>query len=368
MNDHKTISFIVCGNGYGHFKRVLSVIHEFIALSDTRIKINLLIRKSLKRHYHDNIESKVYASGLFDVCVWDIDLMEGEYLLMTSADYKFSDYVLWGTAIQNHPALQNADVIVSDNHVLPVEFYPEKTILMGSFLWYDVLDNGSASAEFKKIIDLERAIVKQYKPSILCVEYMAMPELLANATPIFMPWFCDKMSDATSHYNFTGNVLVTAGGTEANDHAFIQLIKILGDIPAIKNIWLDSKMFAKTAQMNFTKTTKFTFKPQDFMMLDAVFCRPGIGSLTDSISYNIPIFAIGEASNKEMVYNCDQVTKYGIGAGIGVSTSSLEIKQQLDICFSEKQLRVYRDNISKLKTGGAQSAASYLYSKVSGTI
>lgn len=364
MNQQKTISFVVCGNGYGHFKRVLSVIQEFIQVSSGNVIINLFARGSLKKHYHNNIEATFTGFKNYTLNLWDTELMEDEFLLMNSSVYHYDSYERWGEALKNNIYLQQSDLIVSDNHVLPVMYYPDKTVLMGSFLWYDILNYGDDQSHVKKIVDLEKSIVEKYKPEILCVEYMAMPELLRSATPVFMPWFCNEVARFTDNdAQIDGNVLVTAGGTEANDNLFIELVKILETLPYVKKIWLDSKLFLKTEDFGFRKTNNFTFKKEDFLQLDAVFCRPGIGSLTDSVAYTIPVFAIGEVNNKEMMFNCDQVVKHGIGIGFKVS-SAHEVGAQLTEYLNQEHLKVFRNNIKQLKKGGASAAADYLYSKI----
>jgi hypothetical protein len=94
--------------------------------------------------------------------------------------------------------LKKADIIVSDNHVLPVRVYPN-VILMGSFLWHDV--NLIWNKDTSLIAKEEHDFIKIYKPDMLFLDGLAMPEVLNCTHPIKLPWFCNKLSVNKSKFS-----------------------------------------------------------------------------------------------------------------------------------------------------------------------
>lgn len=346
------ISFIVCCHGFGHFKRVTAVVKEMLTL--TR-------------------EFKV----LIFCQTWQIELTKnwpGTNQLLHNSNVSFrttpmkeapcwnksddvNNYYTWKESLGRDYDLITSRVIVSDNYAAPV-FYFRDTIIMGSFLWHDILAEDNY---FSSIASEERQLVKAVKPRIVCLKDMMMPEVRESATPIFMPWFCERVKNVAPKV-MSGRVLITGGGTPSNDETLLQLVEqfvVSGEF----QIFLDSKLFVKTPDKFVSRVSKFSFTDDDFVKLDLIICRPGIGIVTDSVRYGVPIISLGEKTNKEVVYNSKRIEELGIG--IDVSDKAVdEMTKEVQNVFNSNMLATFQNNLRKLEVGGAKKAAEYILSEL----
>ena len=78
-----------------------------------------------------------------------------------------------------------------------------------------------------------------------------------------------------------------------------------GEPMFVKN-W--NKLFKKINIFN-ERVRLFSFTDNDFIKLNAIVCRPGIGILTDCIKYNIPPIAIDDNTNLEISNNALKVER-----------------------------------------------------------
>lgn len=345
------ISFIVCSHGFGHFKRVTGVVKELLKLTTTT-KIVVHCKTWQLNQTQDWPDTRVLVGN--ENVQFHTALME--HAPDWSSSGSIDEYNAWSALLGSDAYLQNSDLIVSDNYVAPLVHFPS-TILMGSFLWNDILHSNPM---YQAVADREAQLLKKIRPRMIGVKDMMMPAVINATMPIPMPWFCETYEQHVDH-KLSGKILITGGGTNANEEILLELINRFVGLSHIK-IEVDSKLYAKIDSENGNvNVSRFSFQPEAFASLDLIICRPGIGILTDAVKYHIPVVSMGEATNKEMNYNAERVEQLGIGKSISASSVDRIVKD-IEQLYTFETLAGFRANLKKLETGGAEKTAHYILS------
>ena len=346
------ISFIVCSNGYGHLKRVLLVVNEILIIRPTQ-RIDLFCKEEhiAFAKKESNFESQTSI-------VFHSDLSTNEISWLKTDSFTLNRYILWKRDIKDNLILRNSSLIISDNHVLPCMIY-SNTFLMGSFLWHDATI--AETLDIETIREEETAFIKEHHPKIICVADMIMPQIEQQADCIKLPWFTNRYSDRFSNRSHN-EILVTGGGTELINASLLKLSDILSLENAEKDFFLDQKLYAACSFRDKSNVHLFSFRKEAFSSLSAVICRPGVGILTDCVTFSIPAIVINDAYNKEINHNAACVNRLGIGKSFD-SDGSIphELATAVSKTINNKDLLTsYIKNLEALETGGARLAAKYI--------
>lgn len=350
-NSSKILTFVICSNGYGHCKRSAKVINEIFKLNP-RISINIIVNKNKVDYVKANLISD---SSFFN---FDSCLMEDEPDWLNKK-LNYSLFIRWANKFKNNPILTQSDLIVSDNYVAPLQV-DKKTLLMGSFLWLDIIKD--SNKETKKISLLEKKILAQNTPEIISLDRMYMDSLSKKTSVYGVPWFTERKVNKKEFYH--DKILITSGGTEQLDDIFLDFIKRLTKKNVSKEIFLDNKLFKKLKNKRikgFSKIKIFKFTEKCFSSIDAIICRPGIGILTDCVSYLIPPIVIYDNKNPEIYHNANKIMSLKLGIAIKVKENQIrehQFQEILSFINSKEKLFSFQKNLLNEKTNGHKEAAN----------
>lgn len=294
----KKIAFIVAGNGFGHLKRVSEVaLAIYKQQPDSIIEIfGASAHQLMLEKWHVFHRFSSYSFRFTNVQT------EKNLIANVSADYTFEAYQNSLTSIHDQVASFNPDRVVSDNLVGVLNFFPQ-AILMGSFLFTDTIQVKTEAIQ--KIISFEMELLHRIKPVMVGVADMAMPGVVEHTQFKGLSWFCDRKNGNLSVEKSGKRVLVMGGGTL---NATKQLMTIMDQLQQH-----DVELFVDHALLTQTgKGILFDFAPDSFSKLDWIICRPGMGILTDAVTYGIPVFAVYEPDH-EMKHNAMRVEQLGLG-------------------------------------------------------
>ena len=146
----------------------------------------------------------------------------------------------------------------------------------------------------------------------------------------------------------SNTILISSGATDIMDSKMLKLVDILTKIPDI-NITLPPRLYSKYQLPK--KVSLFDFSHQAYRSCKLVICRPGIGTLTDCVSYGIPILAHGENDNLEMIHNSSIVEHLEVGRDIS-SANPEDIAKLLNEILYSNTLELWIDNLKTLDKGG----------------
>ncbi|MCB0738878.1 MAG: hypothetical protein KDC92_15320, partial [Bacteroidetes bacterium] len=235
-------------------------------------------------------------------------------LLSANRQDFFSKYKLWTEQLSNIPEFKNATVSISDNIAAPLEFRPD-TILIGSFIWSDILPETS---ENKEVIEIERNLLVKNMPAMLHIDHFGMPALSTYTSPVSIPWVTIKKSISSDVKN---NILITSGKSGQDVERFAELaIELASHFP--ERVFIDN---AIAELVGSEKLQRFSFNDSDFGTLGAIVCRPGIGIITEAVTYNIPIVTFNDFNNKELDFNAQMIQDTSIGIVLSKKNTTSEI-------------------------------------------
>ena len=82
------------------------------------------------------------------------------------------------------------DLVLSDN-LVEILSLREDAILMSSFLWHDILSYAYPDqSEIQSIVENQLNLLDRYRPTMICVKDMVMPEVLRKTNAFTVPWMC----------------------------------------------------------------------------------------------------------------------------------------------------------------------------------
>lgn len=332
-----TFHFFVCRNGYGHQKRVFSVVYELIKYKEC---------KRVTIHCNKEIYNKTQSWNLYHTLLvskkvqFEFELMENapQYLKELSIESVHN----WLDEI-NEPCKKIVGTIVIDNDISLLSIFPH-AIVMGSFFWKDIVDHEKHS----DLIAFENQLLQNIRPVNIGVKKMAMKNVREMPFFVGLPWFTTPSKCRNLKINERKGVLVTGGGTGEDKDKLVEFASIL--LSQGENIFVDSMLHVYSNK----ELPLFSFKEVDFCRLKAVICRPGMGILNDCVAHGIPIFAMEILSNEELLHNAMKIEELEIGKKVRNSIDVLTILNQNEL------MDKYQQHILEQELEGAAQAAKYL--------
>ncbi len=347
------ISFIVCSNGYGHITRVISVVESIFSLNND-IAINVFCSERNIAFAKENL----CTPNNFKRIVFSSELSFAEPDWTANKKIEFEEYVFFSQLIGKSELLKNSTLIVSDNLVAPLAFFPN-TILLGSFLWFDVL---RAHPYFdNRIIKFEEKLIKEKQVTMIAVKNIVMNSVLEFTKPKLVPWFFSEALRLSNTAEEKTDVLFSGGGTSLMKNIFQNMITEIADKVDYYKLLVDKNLFSSD-EKGIKKYQLFDFTDEAFLKLKAIVCRPGIGVITTAIKNVVPIIAIDDGSNSEISHNAKCIEELGLGMYIRVSgLKDWEIAEKvLEILRNDNLLKSFEANIISQESGGALSSAKFI--------
>ncbi|MCK9480989.1 MAG: hypothetical protein M0R38_04400 [Bacteroidia bacterium] len=339
----ETIHFFVCRNGFGHQKRVMSIVEKISTFNKEIKSIIHCNRRNFERT--KNWDTTQHLLNKENVA-FEFELMDESPEYLVGLDEQ--KIKIWLEKVRKVKDLIKG-LIVLDNDVLLLNIF-ENAMIMGSFFWSNVIDD-SDKYSFRTI---EKQLLSKYNPIVMGVESIAMEETKKSPRFMGLPWFGDVSQERQNPIKSRELILITVGGTEQDISKYYELamkLKSKGERVVVDNgIYKYSK----------GEMSKFSYLHEDFIKIKAVFCRPGIGILDDCVKYGIPVFTLFDGNNKELVHNAKTVE----GLGWGKAIKNTLLVDDIIKKFESSDLEIMQSLILKEKSGGAEIVAQYILKKL----
>lgn len=348
------LSFVVCSNGFGHFKRVLLTCEEVLRIeSEAHISIfcseqqfsTYKIRKEL-----DNL----LKSQRVD---FNTEFMNSSPLFWPPERFKFNQYKDFIQNVWENEVLRNSDLVISDN-ILGVMELSNEVILMGSFLWHDVLaEYSNQFPDCSLLYNHDIRLLAELRTPMICNKYMVMPVIESNMETVKCSWFCNtkEINKDRNKILEKKNVLLTFGANLLLDIEKEKIFNLINNNNEV-NFYIDQKLngFASA------NTTKFDFTDEEFDQLNVIICRPGVGILTDAVKNKVPVILLKE-SNKEITHNAEKYNNLGCGI---VSKGYEHLIDEINHVTDPQIKSVIFENLNKMELNGHTQAALFLVNKI----
>ena len=302
----KEVFHLVSGNGLGHFKRTIEIWEELI--DNLAVNVTIVSEKWQHDKWSNNrslIKSNNHTRIKFHYLDLTNTLQWHESHCLT-----FEQYQLTWEKIKALKCFRDADLVISDN-LLGVIGSNKKVIIIGSFLWHDVLRQSIGANIDERVFQREDSLLKNSMTKIVSIKDITMPALQRRNENIGLDWFCSDVYDrpikARKHYK----ILFSVGLSGAHTAALSALIGEFANSPKY-SIYLSPALAEKTS-MEGQSYAIFDFEEDSFKSLDLMVARPGVGALTEAIKYQIPMLAVDNGNNSEMLFNAMRLEQLGYG-------------------------------------------------------
>ena len=296
------MAFVISPNGLGHAKRALGWLPYLLEAFPT-LQLHLAMAEWQAERLADVMPSSKRVHLAFGYTEGAVRWHRA------AAAYVGQDLLAWRQHLATWEAFQTAEVVISDNLVEVLALRPD-ALLMGSFLWGPVLKAAHPEVEaIRQYCAEEQRLLHTYRPTLLCVGDLVMPEAAAQTGAVKLPWMTTPYPSPKAE---SGRPTVAfLGGATPSIQASLQSE---AEKIAAEGTW---QVLVPERQWEAGKGMgAFDFSAEAWHSLDAVVCRPGVGTLTDAVRYRVPILAIEEPENLEMLHNGRQVEALGLGRAL----------------------------------------------------
>jgi hypothetical protein len=269
----------------------------------------------------------------------------------------------WESRVKNEGLILNADIVISDNLVGALNIRSD-TVLMGSFLWSDILEQAYHSrSAIQKFVEWERGLLEKHNPQMLCLSDLAMPGVLNRTNAVPLPWMCTDYNPTNLTKSKKPRVSFQIGLTEAMKNWAVSVLPSLTSFPNYE-ICLPEYLMKYVPPGNRDNVRLFNFTQDDYDSCSLAICRPGVGTLTACVESGMPMILVYEEENAEMGHNAECIQKLGLGFDMGFEWDETEIIQTVKKLLNPHIYRRTKSRIQSSKKDGLKIASDWILDKV----
>jgi len=326
---------VVCANGLGHYRRTIGVLDRLIATHPVHLTIACeawqVERTStwpalVRVQKHAELVHGITHPGI----KWSA--RSGAY-----------DEALWTWVERLRPHARVADLVVSDNLVGALEVRPD-AVLMGSFLWADVLEAAHPENPFvREFVARDRALLASIRPPMLCVADIAMPGVTTSTAAVPLAWMCETIAPLRPDPRVSPRIGVFGGATGSS-----------GSVLEAAAALLEKRFTVERGGESEAEYDRY----------DVVVCRPGVGTITGCIAARVPMVLAYEAANSELSHNAARLAALGVAIDCGTPAHPLAIEQAVDRWLDPEVRRAGIARFAALPVHGLDGAARWLIERL----
>ena len=342
------VLFIVCPNGFGHIKRSTEIAKELINI-DIHIKFKWFLSKQCLRFFTSNCGNRLFNSSTFNTFSNNESISNNNIFNSNFEELYFN----WVKNLQNLINSDVYDIVISDNLCAPLKYH-NNVIMIGSFLWHDII---KASKQNEKVLNFEKLLFRNKRPLILSMKNFTMSEISKNGNNIEFPSISDKYIKNKKIKKSDFNILLSPGKSGELREDFIRIKNILLK-SQLFNVYFDSYLDDNFENDN---SRYFDYSDESFDLISLIICRPGIGIISDSIKYQIPLIINDNYDNPEIEFNSKVIEKLGIGKRLALLNENLVINYLQKLFSDRGELRNMIFNLNKMESGGSKKIANFVF-------
>jgi hypothetical protein len=347
---------VVCPNGLGHFRRLAEVLHRLAQLQPTvrfTLVCELWQRERMKGwQVLQELEWEGRARWVHGL------LTPGVKWSLDPSVYADGRLISWLDRLHGVDGLADADLVLSDN--LPgLLALRSDAVLMGSFLWSDVLgDAYPRQAQVSEFVAWERELLARWRPPMLCVAAMAMPGVLERTSAVPLSWMRSGPRPGPVAFPATRRprVALLFGDSAAPEPLAVELTSAL--LSRKVAVALPPRLYGRFHDR--PDVTRFGFSEADYLACDLAVCRPGMGAIHDCVFHRLPMVLASEAGNAELGHNGRRVESLGIGVYLAEQSSAAEIAERVLAVAGSESLEPMRARLEAIEMNGIEEAAAWL--------
>jgi hypothetical protein len=346
---NSSIALLIANNGLGHARRALSILKRLLAIASpldvtvvaSEQTLERLIRLNQITEFHSVLRNSVHLvqGGV----TWPVP----KDLLKRSRE--------WLEDVSQLGQVWNADLVISDNYseVLTIR---ADAVLMGSFLWSDVLAP-SPLPDAAELAAQERELLATHRPPMLCVEELATPGVLAYTQAVGLPYMCAPLQAGRSGRG--GGRRRGIGLTVGTTSAAAKLAEAY--IPALARlypVYID-RALAGALPADVAARATVTSMSSLVRQVEVLVCRPGMGAISDAVGACVPLVVFAERGQAEMSHLVERLPAIGLAVGAGIEPSAAKLLDAVRRVKAEPTYSQIRDRLVGCQRGGTEAAAQW---------
>ena len=291
MNPAQPVALIACDNGLGHLRRSAILAK---ALADRGLEVTLFGPV-------DKLTAFAAWPAIGDLS--SVVLVQFNTHTSTGAIANGAPAALnWQ---QSLPDLDVYTAVVSDNLPEVLSVRPD-SILSGHFFWHHAID---VAASYREEMD---TFISSRNPKLIASGFFAAPYLYKLCQVHEVGLYDGETSPQVSE---AASGLLISAGTGASDplkKAFSSFVHELPGNSPFENIYIEPSL-DPDALSPWLQHANYT--PAMYHDVGAVICRPGVGTLSDSLLCGARVFAVRDGTNMELEENIARIARAGLGEG-----------------------------------------------------
>lgn len=314
----KKVVHIVNPNGLGHLRRSIFIWNN---INIKNLSIRLLIDHSQEK-YLSFFKPKKYLS-------FELMNFNGMITLSNIKNKNFvSNYFNMHKKFNNSIDFQETDLLISDNTLFDFGEFCKNYLVFGSFFWHDIIiDN----IFLKEVYQNEKKILLKNSPEIYGINNFISGSLKEYDFVRTIGWLVHKKKIKSKSIQRRLGILFSGGLGD------MKISKIDFIIDILRDSSLDFNIYSSHEYKFINNSVSFDFD-KDWDKIDFMIARPGIGSISDCIENKLPILAIGEDNNAEIVSNAFTISELNIGFDY--------VNREFDLNFLDKLENINWDNLN----------------------
>lgn len=352
----KRICVLVCRNGLGHFRRIVTIVHA-LNKRGPLCRVDVVCARWQVEQLTDWPALKTLTAQAGTTFIF-LDLYPCWHDAAASPDRRLLTWHEWLRPL----GLDQYDLVVSDNLVEALYYQPE-TVLSGSFLWHDVYERAFPDVPLlKEYAQRSQALLRDHRPAMIANRYFAMPAIREQTQPVEVGMLPFATTDASAGPGQVLDILFAGGSypeIAETMGAYLGGLAASGSIPGAVRLWMDRRVAG--TQQDLPGLHRFDYDRQRFAHLDAVVARPGMGVISDCIATGTPLFCIHEA-NPEMQHNASVLEALGLGWRL------LAVQEAVDYIVgwyrTPGAYETYRQRIAQIDNQGLEQTVDFLLKRL----
>ena len=300
MIKNSSVALISCDHGLGHIRRTF--LRALKLLQDNN-SVTVLAPKDGALRIKEAIPSTK------EVFFIDFQTNTRPELFRESIDVITS----W---LHSLPDLSSYDYVLCDN--LPeILLVRVDARLSAQFFWHNILPGTNYQYQ-----ELCEELLARHSPFIYGYKLFTMPEIYnrQNYVETDLLYSPDLLQLQASSMRFKKDSLLVTGGSTMvlKDRLDTVVERFVQYGPGTyRDVYVDRSLMPQNAPPWIKKAD---FSPEMYTRLRSAICRPGLGTVSELICANVPMFLLHEPENRELAYN----TKVLVDNKLGKRLSSLE--------------------------------------------
>jgi hypothetical protein len=346
----RSVAVLVANNGLGHARRALGFLRELLRIEPTLDSTVVLSEQTLGRLPSLGDSAEVIARHRTTIRV-----VRGGIRWPVYEDPRDRGR-RWIEDVSRLEEVWNAELVVSDNYTDIFAIRPD-AVLMGSFLWSDVLAQVRSRAA-TEAAEHEYELLAEHQPPMLCVGELATPGVLNRTRAVRLPYLCPPSPRGVCGPpagRSRRGIGVTVGTTTAATSLAESCIPVLAaHYPVVVDPVLARRLPADVrALVSVTSAARLVRE------VELLICRPGMGTLTDAVDACVPMVVFAERGQAEMQHLLHRLPTLGLAVSAGIDPCGRDVLEAVRFATAEPAYSRITRCLAARKRGGTEAAARW---------